>query len=57
MVLNRSGSSAFGIFQIMKVHDWRGNRFTVEGNIKIAIALYEEQGTNPWVSSKACWSK
>jgi hypothetical protein len=57
MVANKSGSSAYGIFQLMKVHSKRGDRFTPEGNIKIAIELYLEQGTTPWKSSKACWSK
>lgn len=60
MVANKSGSSAYGIFQIMKVHDARAerlgvSRLTPEGNIKIAISLFEEQGTTPWNASKHCW--
>jgi len=55
---NSSGkSSAYGIFQILKMHDWRGDRMTVEGNIKIALDMFQEQGTNPWLASKACWGK
>jgi len=63
MVANHGGqSSAFGIFQILKVHDARAKRlgvtrFTAEGNIKIAIDLYLEQGTTPWNASKHCWNK
>lgn len=60
MVANTSGSSAFGIFQILKVHDQRAvkmglSRQTVEGNIKLAVALFEEQGSKPWDSSRHCW--
>lgn len=60
---NSSGaSSAYGIFQILKIHDTRAkklgiSRFTVEGNIKLAISIYEEQGTTPWNESKHCWGK
>lgn len=57
MVANRSGSSAYGIFQIIKVHSWRGDRYSHKGNIKIAIDLFLEQGTTPWNASKHCWSK
>ena len=63
MVPNSSGkSSAFGIFQILKVHDKRASglgvtRFTNEGNIKVAIDLFREQGTRPWTASKHCWNK
>lgn len=63
MKANNTGvSSAYGIFQILKVHDARANkmgisRFTAEGNIKIAIALYDEQGSRPWNASKHCWGK
>lgn len=63
MIANHRGeSSAFGIFQILKVHDIRASkmqvsRFTTEGNIKLAMALYDEQGNKPWESSKHCWSR
>ena len=30
--------------------------YTVEGNIAYAKHLYEEQGTQPWISSSKCWS-
>lgn len=58
---NSSGaSSAFGIFQILKVHDARAkrlgvSRWTREGNITLAIDIYLEQGQAPWLASKSCW--
>jgi len=60
---NTSGtSSAYGIFQELKVHDKRakslgGTRFDLETHIAVAIALFKEQGTTPWVASKDCWGK
>lgn len=63
MVPNKGGaSSAFGIFQVLKVHDKRAkklgvSRFTNHGNIKIAISLFLEQGSTPWLASKSCWGK
>ncbi len=63
MKANNTGeSSAYGIFQILKVHDKRASklgvsRMTREGNIKVAISLFLEQGSAPWDSSKKCWSK
>ena len=30
---------------------------TIEGNVKYAKHLYEEQGTAPWSASKPCWGK
>jgi hypothetical protein len=52
---NKQGSGAFGIFQIMPVHNWRGDRFSAEGNIEIAIELYKEQSVTPWQASAACY--
>lgn len=60
---NSSGtSSAYGIFQELKVHDKRakalgGTRFDLETHIAVGIALFKEQGTAPWVASKHCWNK
>ncbi|MFZ2620934.1 MAG: hypothetical protein WAX85_02565 [Minisyncoccia bacterium] len=31
--------------------------YTIEGNTSYARKLYEEKGTQPWASSKACWGK
>jgi hypothetical protein len=31
--------------------------YTLEGNAAYARELYQEQGTAPWNSSKACWGK
>ena len=33
------------------------NIYTLEGNTAYARNLYERQGTQPWSSSKPCWSK
>lgn len=58
---NSSGaSSAYGIFQELKVHDARakrlgGTRFDRVTNIAVAIELFLEQGTTPWNASKRCW--
>ena len=63
MKANATGaSSAYGIFQILKLHDRRAkslgvSRLTREGNITVAINLFLEQGTNPWNASKHCWKK
>ena len=32
------------------------NLLTLEGNMAYARHLYEEQGTQPWISSSPCWS-
>ena len=31
--------------------------YTIEGNTAYARKLYNEKGTQPWVSSKPCWGK
>ena len=31
--------------------------YTVEGNTAYARQLYEDKGTQPWASSKACWGR
>lgn len=31
--------------------------FTLEGNTKMALYIYEQHGTTPWNWSKSCWSK
>ncbi len=31
--------------------------YTLQGNVAYAQYLYEKQGTQPWASSSACWSK
>lgn len=33
------------------------NIYTLEGNTAYARELYEDKGTQPWASSKACWGK
>ncbi len=52
-----------GLFQINSFY--HGDRVKKLGlnllnpihNMKYALILYKEQGTNPWNSSKKCWSK
>jgi hypothetical protein len=31
--------------------------YSVEGNMAYARELYEDSGTQPWISSKPCWGK
>lgn len=31
--------------------------YTEQGNIKMANWLYMKSGTQPWLSSKACWAQ
>jgi hypothetical protein len=33
------------------------NIYSLDGNLEYARTLYNESGTAPWSSSKACWSK
>lgn len=40
-----------------KARDLGFDIFTEEGNKKMAIWLFEHQGTEPWNSSKAAWIK
>lgn len=57
-VPNKDGeSSAIGAFQILAMHNSKGNRYATEGNEDIAIKLYKQQGTTPWNSSKYCWKE
>ena len=63
-VLKNPHSTAMGAFQIMaSIHADSAqknlglNIYTLQGNAAYARYLYETQGTTPWNSSKACWSK
>jgi len=63
-VLKNPHSTAMGAFQIMaSIHAAPAqknlglNIYTLQGNAGYARYLYESQGTVPWNSSKACWSK
>ncbi|MFZ2522552.1 MAG: hypothetical protein WAX44_03525 [Minisyncoccia bacterium] len=31
--------------------------YSIEGNMAYARNLYEREGTQPWASSRVCWSK
>jgi len=58
---NRQGSSAIGVFQIMRSYHqkpalemgWDIRDFY--GNVRYAEYLYETQGTRPWKASEECW--
>ena len=52
-------SSATGVFQIMAGVHGVSPRFLMDYKVNIAIAkkLFDEQKTNPWISSINCWSK
>ncbi|MBI4079699.1 hypothetical protein HY414_00515 [Candidatus Kaiserbacteria bacterium] len=57
------GGNMIGVFQInAPVHAEYAlglgmNIYTLEGNLAYAKYLYENDGTRPWRSSRACWSK
>jgi hypothetical protein len=49
---SNGASTAYGIFQILKMHDSQGDRYTAKGNILLAIKIFKAQGTQPWITSK-----
>jgi len=63
-VVRNPNSSAVGVFQIMSsIHSSFADEklgldiSTLQGNVAYARYLYDKEGTKPWNSSKACWSK
>jgi len=62
-VLKNTQSSAIGLFQIMSsIHTKRAANlgidiYTMQGNAAYAKYLYDNNGTDPWLASKWCWSK
>lgn len=62
-VVKNKNSSAIGVMQIMNsLHGEDAEELgmdiqTLEGNVAYARFLYDNQGTRPWNSSKACWGK
>lgn len=63
-VLQNPNSTAVGVFQIMSsIHKNVADQnlgldiYSLQGNVAYAKALYDEKGTQPWASSKACWGK
>lgn len=53
---NTNGTKDEGPFQINTVHKMPEMK-TVTANVLYAYQMYKEQGTNPWNSSKHCWSQ
>jgi 6-phosphogluconolactonase/glucosamine-6-phosphate isomerase/deaminase len=62
-ILRNTHSSALGLFQIMQsTHEKTAAQlgidiYTIQGNAAYAKYLYDQEGTAPWNSSKACWGK
>lgn len=60
---NSHGSSAIGVMQIMaSYHEEPAkamgyNINSLQGNLEYAKYLFEQKGTQPWASSKKCWSQ
>jgi hypothetical protein len=60
-ILRNTHSSALGLFQIMQsTHEKTAAQlgidiYTMQGNAAYAKYLYDQEGTAPWNSSKACW--
>lgn len=59
----RVNSADVGVMQINEFyHQGKAEKegldiHTLPGNVAYARDLYERQGTQPWISSKACWGK
>lgn len=62
-ILKNPKSSAIGVMQIMSsLHRKEALRLgyniqTLDGNLKYAKHLYEDEGTRPWNSSRKCWKR
>jgi hypothetical protein len=63
-VVKNPDSTAVGVFQIMaSIHDNFADTklgldiWSLQGNAAYARYLYSKEGTQPWNSSKPCWSK
>lgn len=61
-MVKNSQSTAFGYFQIIDGTEKttpqyaEGERkFDPYTNIDMGVYLYEQRGTNPWISSRGCW--
>jgi hypothetical protein len=57
---NKNGSTDNGYFQINSIHKARvkgdlSKLLNGQINVRIASELYNEQGFDPWYSSKHCW--
>lgn len=61
--VNNDGSRDVGKYQIndrywgLKAMELGFNLFTEEGNEKMAMWIYENKGTDPWIHSKPCWNR
>ncbi len=62
LVRGRVNNADVGVMQINEIyHDKTALKLgfdlhTLEGNVAYAKHLYNEQGSQPWVSSSPCWS-
>lgn len=56
-------SDDVGVMQINKRYHKKAadklgyDLYTLEGNMKYALWLYEKEGTRPWNASRPCWGK
>jgi hypothetical protein len=53
---NTNNTQDQGVFQVNTVHKMP-DMFNPTANISYAYIKFQEQGTNPWNSSKSCWEK
>jgi hypothetical protein len=63
-MVKNTQSSAFGFFQIIDGTETttpqyaQGQRkYDPYVNIDMGVYLYQQRGTNPWLSSRACWQR
>lgn len=59
---NRNGTKDWGLLQVNDVHRKRMSEMSLnienpDDSYAFGLILYEEQGTQPWRSSFACWGK
>lgn len=63
VILGKVNKNDVGVMQINTgyhledAEDLGYDIYTLDGNLDYARALYEKQGTSPWVHSEKCWSK
>lgn len=63
VIRGKVNSQDVGIAQVNEYYHLKRSKkfgydiYTVEGNMAYAKLLYEEEGTDPWISSAPCWKK